>query len=265
MLDLRCAGVATRSFARMVDLVVQAVALVVLAMGSGFLAGLGVSATLLGLVDVVVVLLVLPIAVEVLTRGRSLGRAIFGLRVIGTDGSPVRARQSIVRGLLALVEVYMSLGFIAMVAAMVSPASQRLGDVAAATVVVREPRGHGARVPVAFFPPPGFEGYVSTLDVGRLGPDDFALLRAFLMRVSELSPSARWQRSVELAEGIRVAIGHDLPARVHPETWLVCVASAYQWRAGGLLRDVALGLATVAGPGVAPAPGRRTARRGATP
>jgi hypothetical protein len=109
---------------------------------------------------------------------------------------------------------------------------------------------------VVFYPPQGFERYVSTLDVGRLEPEDFSLIRAFLLRVGSLRQDARYREALALAEGVRRRIRHDLPASVSPETWLICVASAYQWRQGGLLREVALGRAPVAPVWGAMAPAR---------
>lgn len=248
VLDLPTAGVATRAFARVIDLIVQ----LVVATGLGFLGvwavGAGASPVLVFLTVLVTVLLVWPIGLEVLWRGRSVGKAVFGLWVISADGSPAQPRQSVVRGMLALVDVYLSLGFLALITAMFSPTAQRLGDMAASTVVVRHRRSAGGSNPVVFYAPPGFETYVGNLDVGRLQPDDFALIREFLLRVNRFCGDARAGEAAALAEAVRRRIGHDLPGAVDAETWLVCVASAFQWREGGLLRDVARGVAPVIGP-----------------
>src|SRR4051812_23635067 len=40
----------------------------------------------------------LPVMVETLSRGRSLGKVIFGLRVVRDDGGPIRFRHALVRG-----------------------------------------------------------------------------------------------------------------------------------------------------------------------
>ena len=246
VLELPTAGVATRAFARLVDLLVQAIAALVLAYVAIPVAGAGLSPELLGLVVAVVVLLGIPIVVEVVWRGRSVGKALFGLRVVGRDGSPEAPRQSVVRGLVALVDIYASLGFLALVTAMFSPVSQRPGDLAAGTVVIRERGRTLNRVPVAFHPPPGYEAYVDSLDVGRLDEEDFSLIRSFLLRVTELSPGARRDQAMALAEGVRARIGHTLPGAIDPELFLVCVASAFQQRQGNLLADAALGLAPLA-------------------
>lgn len=247
MLDLPTAGVATRAFARTFDLVVQLFVAAVLAFVAGWFVSAGVSPVLAVLAVIVLVLLVWPIGLEILWRGRSVGKAVFGLWVISADGSPVQPRQSVVRGLLALVDIYLSLGFLALISAMFSPAAQRLGDLAADTVVVRHRATTGGATPIVFYPPPGYESYVANLDVGALRPEDFALVRGFLLRVGQLSGEARAAEAAALAEAVRRRIGHDLPGPIEAETWLVCVASAHQWRRGGLLRDVALGVAPVVG------------------
>ena len=245
MLDLPTAGVATRAFSRSVDLLVQVVVIFAAAVAT---LAVPASPELVVLVVTAAVLLVLPVAIEILWRGRSVGKALFGLRVIGADGAPVRPRQSVVRGLLAVVEIYLSLGFLAVISAMFSPAAQRLGDMAAATVVVRDRRGARTSVPVVFYPPPGLEHYVANLDVGRLRPEDFSVVREYLLRLHDLTGEARAAESRELVRGVGARIGHWPGPGMPDETWLVCVAAAFQWREGGLLRDVARGVAPVAVP-----------------
>ena len=41
-----------------------------------------------------------PVGIEMLTRGRSAGKALLGLRVVRDDGGPVRFRQALTRGLV---------------------------------------------------------------------------------------------------------------------------------------------------------------------
>lgn len=254
LLELPTAGVATRSYARMVDLSVQLALFMVLSMGLGFVGGTFSSMAILVAASGVLVLFVYPIGLEILWRGRSVGKLVFGLRVVGADGAPEAPRQAVVRGLVALVDVYASLGFLALVGAMFSPSSQRPGDMAAGTVVLRVRGGSGAHTPIAFLPPTGCEAYVATLDVGRLSDEDFSLVREFLLRSSSLGPEARRTLSVELATKVRDRIGHTLPGSFDAHTWLVCVASAHQLRTGGLLADAAAGLAPVAVPRPNPPP-----------
>lgn len=246
VLELPTAGVATRAFARLVDLVVQVVVATAGGMVIGFVVPFGVSPALVALVMVVLVLLVVPFSMEAVSHGGSVGKAMFGLRVVGADGSPVSTRQTSVRTLVGLVDFYLTLGFLAVVTSMFSPTSQRSGDMAAGTVVIRSRPRSSIDVPIAFHPPAGYEHYISTLDVGSLDEEDFSLVRAFLLRVRELDPAARARLAMDLAEGVRRRIRHAPPAPIDPELFLVCVASSYQFRQGNLLADAALGLAPLA-------------------
>jgi uncharacterized RDD family membrane protein YckC len=247
LLELPTAGVVTRALARLVDLMVQSAVATVLGFVAVLLVGAGFSPELALLVVVALTLVGFPIGVEILWRGRSVGKAMFGLRVVGADGSPEAPRQAATRGLVALVDLYASLGSLALVAAVATPSTQRPGDLAAGTVVIRTRPSGTSSTPIAFHPPPGYEIYVATLDVGALEPEDFSLVRSFLLRVHEFRPDARAALATELAEGVRERIRHAPPAPIDPELWLVCVASAYQLRRGGLLHDAALGLAPLAG------------------
>lgn len=261
LLELPTAGVATRAFARLVDLGVQMLLLALLGTVVAFLPPVGISPVLVVMAIGFTVLLVWPIGIEILWRGRSPGKYAFGLRVVGADGAPETPRQAVVRGLVALVDLYASLGFLAAVAAMGSASSQRPGDLAAGTVVIRQRPTSVGSGPIAFHPPPGYEGYVATLDVSALDDEDFTLVREFLLRAGELEPGARHALALELAGAVLARTGHVLPGVIDPQTWLVCVASAYQLRQGGLLADARAGLAPLA-PFLAPPPppGRRPTR-----
>ncbi|CAN5379368.1 hypothetical protein BH10PLA1_BH10PLA1_12620 [soil metagenome] len=65
--------------------------------------------------------------------GRSIGKMIVGLKVVGLDGKPAKTGPLIVRNLLRVIE----LTFLPMAGLMiVSPLRQRAGDIAAGTLVV---------------------------------------------------------------------------------------------------------------------------------
>lgn len=77
------------------------------------------------------------IVLEWLWNGQTLGKRLFGLRVINEDGSPARFIAVFVRNLVRVVDFlpgFYGLGFVFIV---LSSRSQRLGDLAAGTYVVR--------------------------------------------------------------------------------------------------------------------------------
>jgi len=75
---------------------------------------------------------------EALWAGKSLGKLALRLRVVDVRGGPITAGQAIVRNLFRIVDflpVYYAAGAIAI---FVSARNQRLGDMVAGTIVVRD-------------------------------------------------------------------------------------------------------------------------------
>jgi uncharacterized RDD family membrane protein YckC len=80
------------------------------------------------------------IVAERLSSGRSLGKWLVGLRVVGDDGAALSPRASLVRSLWRVVDelpVSYLVGFLVM---LVSKRRKRLGDFAAGTLVVHPER-----------------------------------------------------------------------------------------------------------------------------
>jgi uncharacterized RDD family membrane protein YckC len=73
------------------------------------------------------------LAAELLT-GRSLGKTLFGLKVVALDGTRPTANQILIRNLLRIIDA--GLGFLPLALVPFSPLRQRAGDAAAGTLVV---------------------------------------------------------------------------------------------------------------------------------
>jgi uncharacterized RDD family membrane protein YckC len=232
VLEFETAGIASRALARILDLLIQAAGLFALLMLT--VAVPGTPAVVVAIVGVAVVVLGYPILCETLMRGRSPGKAALGLRVVTVEGAPVAPRHAFIRSILGLVDFFVPIpgGGTAVVAALLSPMGQRLGDIVAGTIVLRERAATAPAMAVWFNPPAGLEGYAQSLDVAPVTDAQFAVVRAFLLRVHELSPEARVAMSMRLATPLTAAMHHVPPAGVHPELFLVCVAAAYQRRRG---------------------------------
>jgi uncharacterized RDD family membrane protein YckC len=82
---------------------------------------------------------------EIAFRGQSVGKRILGIRVVGSDGSPVSPGSSLLRNLLRFADTFMFLYHIAFFSVILSPGFRRLGDWAADTLVVYT---SGAQAPV---------------------------------------------------------------------------------------------------------------------
>lgn len=69
--------------------------------------------------------------------GRTLGKRFCDLRVLRADGSPIGLGRALVRTLARAVDVLPAFYLVGAVAVWLTPRDQRLGDLAAGTVVVR--------------------------------------------------------------------------------------------------------------------------------
>lgn len=223
VLDSRPASVASRLMAAIVDLV----ALLVLVVVAGLvLANVSLpldryTGRIVGIVLVVTVTVVLPTTVETLSRGRSLGKLVAGIRIVRDDGGPITFRQAFVRALTGVGELWLSLGSVAVITSVVHPRGKRLGDVLAGT--------YGSRVraaaPVrsAAVMPPQLAGWAAHADVARL-PDGLALaIRQFLGRAGLLHPASRAELAARLSADLRPFVSPPPPGGTHPEAFLSAV------------------------------------------
>lgn len=236
-LDLPVATVGTRGIAFMIDAAIVGVTLLLLNLAR---TGLGGDGFVDGWFGIALVLLLIFVAqfgytatFETLWRGRTPGKAALGLRVLTVEGAPVGFRHAALRTVIAPLELTGTAGGIAVISALVSPRQQRLGDLLAGTVVVRERRVASAPTVQRFVPPAGYERYVDTLDVSAVGPREYGTIRDALRRLPELPPDAARRISEEIATAVRARVQPPPPAGIDAASYLACVAAAVQQRPSG--------------------------------
>jgi uncharacterized RDD family membrane protein YckC len=225
-LELVLAGVGSRLVGALVDFLIKAVILVALfvlgaAAGGdegGFLVALTIIASFL-------VFFGYDVAFETLASGRTPGKRAAGLRVVRMGGEPVGFMASAVRNLLRLID--MQPGFLYAVGATTiffSQHNQRIGDLAAGTLVVRERR---APLPAARPAVPDFAAAdrYAAWDVSGVTAFELVTVRRFLERRWQLDPGARNRLSWELAERLRPKVA-GAPPNLHPEQFLEALAEA---------------------------------------
>ncbi len=164
---------------------------------------------------------------EVLNGGRTIGKVAAGIRVVGDLGEPVNFFTSAIRTILRVVDflpIFYITGVISMVA---TERDQRLGDLAAGTIVVRERFpgiasnvGARATVPVEA---------VTTWDVSAIDATDLATIQQFLERRLALPPPVRAHFAGQLAARVAPKVA-GAPYGAHPEYLLEGVVVAKQAR-----------------------------------
>jgi uncharacterized RDD family membrane protein YckC len=227
-LDVRTARLPSRSLAFALDLLIVAVLLVAVllvmsAVGADVDPALAAAVSLTTTVGVFVGY---PLLWETLTRGRSPGKYAMGLRVVRVDGGPIVFRHALARALAGFIVDFglLSLftGIIGIVTSASSARGQRIGDLLAGTVVVRErvpATGRGGLPPVD----PALAAWASGCELSRL-PDDLALtVRQFLVRAPQLAGSVRWALADRLAADVVARVAPLPPPGVPAEAYLAAV------------------------------------------
>jgi uncharacterized RDD family membrane protein YckC len=140
------AGPFRRFAAYLIDLGVLALMIALLLLGSFFLAILsGGSGAVMGLTLVVFFILSWGYGTfcEGFFNGRTIGKACLGIRVVSDRGIPISGAQAVLRNLVGAIDGPVPFFFqIGLASMTLSPRFQRLGDLAAGTMVVREERTH---------------------------------------------------------------------------------------------------------------------------
>ncbi|MEU9032298.1 RDD family protein [Streptomyces sp. NPDC048383] len=231
VLGLRPARLPSRALAIVVDLTVYLVGYGVVSIGL-VAATYGLDRALQAAVAVASFLLLLvgvPIAVETLTHGKSLGKMACGLRVVREDGGPIRFRHALVRGAMGVVELLMTMGVVACVSSLVSERGRRLGDVFAGTLVIRE-RVPGARVMPVPPPPPWLAGRFTALDLSTVPDGLWLAVRQYLTRMNQLDPQVGAALAARLADDVVARTGTPPPAGVPAAAFLMAVVHERQSR-----------------------------------
>jgi uncharacterized RDD family membrane protein YckC len=202
-LEVTLAGVGSRFVAGVIDQLLRwAVLLALVALlavleattGADGFSGAGV------VVLIVAIFLVqfgYDVVFETRAAGRTPGKRWTGLRVVKIGGAPVGFVTSALRNILRIVDSLPGFYLVGMVSVLLTRNNQRLGDLAAGTIVVRE-RRQSTSLPgtaEARAAPADSELY----DVSAISADDMATIRRFLDRRPTLTPEARQRLAMEMA------------------------------------------------------------------
>ncbi len=182
-LQLPVAGFGPRCFAWMLDAAIKFTGIIILAIAAEFMGEFG---TGLLLISMFTLLWLYNVLFEVFNHGATPGKTVLGLRVMNVDGTPVGWSGSIIRNLIRVVDALPGVYLAGLLSTMLTQKMQRLGDLAANTVVI-----FGARTPAS--------GRLSAVDPEPLNipltPDEQKAIVSF----GERAPVLNSDRADELA------------------------------------------------------------------
>ncbi|MFP7759756.1 RDD family protein [Marisediminicola sp. LYQ134] len=224
-LDLRPASFVLRAAGAMIDFLlvvvlgIGGVLLLTSPLVSGSLDDAAVAAISVALF--VFVTIVVPTAIETLTRGKSLGKLAVGARIVRDDGGAIGFRHAFIRALTGSLEIITTLGGLAAVVGLLNSRTKRIGDILAGTYSQHE-RVSSAVEP-EFSVPTELEAWAETADVRRL-PDRLSRrIAQFLVGAPGMTATARMRVADELAVEATPFVS-SVPD-IHPEAFLLAVTA----------------------------------------
>jgi hypothetical protein len=169
------------------------------------------------------------IAFEVLSSGRTPGKRLNGLRVVRVGGFPIGFLASSIRNTLRLIDFLPSAYLLGSIVILTSKRNQRLGDLAAGTIVVRE-RKAASKLPAPR--PATLAPAYPNWDVGTITASELQTVRQFLDRRASIDSAARSKLAETLAERLRPKVG-GAPAELSGEELLEAIVAAKSTRGAG--------------------------------
>ena len=228
-IELDVAGLGSRGIAIGIDMVIQtivmlAIVFLVIALELG-----DVGTQVILAVSFPLVFWVYFFVFEGLWRGRTPGKRAMRLRAVRVNGQPMSGAQMFVRNLIRIVDFLPTAYAIGAVVMVISTRSQRLGDLAAGTLVIREARALSVS-PIAPPPPPP----AGSVDARHRDDDRGAVpARPLVPRAADtLDPTARVHLASQVASVLRPIVRP--PSGIADERLIETAADAYRRRFGAV-------------------------------
>jgi uncharacterized RDD family membrane protein YckC len=176
---------------------------------------------------------------EAFWNGRTPGKRVAKIRVIQRSGRPIGLFESMARNLIRYVDQFpFPLHVIGVIAMFATRQHQRLGDLAAGTLVVRDRQDEaplwgesGARTftaqvfaPAAFAPEPHAALTLPAIGIAKLSAADLEVLEGFFARRLDMSMPTRETLAQRIAAALQAKSGLEPPPGASVETFLEATA-----------------------------------------
>jgi uncharacterized RDD family membrane protein YckC len=139
---------------------------------------------------------------EVRQNGQTPGKRRAGIRVIREGGSAVDFRSACIRNLLGMADFLPAFYLLGSFLILLTRRGQRLGDLAAGTLVIRERALEAPVEPAAEIEQLASRDFTFTpTQLAACSPEDRYILRSFFQRYRQLEAGSREKLARRLAEG----------------------------------------------------------------
>jgi uncharacterized RDD family membrane protein YckC len=245
-IEMPLAGIGSRFIALLVDYLIWGAAFFVLGLlATIFLPGIEAFSKISAQWAVAIVIFIIFLfnwgyftLFEAFWNGRTPGKRVARIRVIQRSGRAIGLFESMARNLVRYVDQFPFFYAVGVIAVFVTRQHQRLGDLAAGTLVVRDREQEtplwgdsGARTftaqvfaPSAPAPEPHHAYSLPATGIAKLSSTDLVVLEGFFARRLDMSLPTRQALAERIAAAIRAKSGLEPPAGASMETFLEATA-----------------------------------------
>jgi uncharacterized RDD family membrane protein YckC len=163
---------------------------------------------------------------ESIWNGQTPGKRLVGLRVIHASGRPVSVFEAVLRNVVRIADQMPGIYAVGIVTVFVTERSQRLGDLAAGTVVVHEHTVESPQPEVAGERAAG--AALTHHGASKLAAEEIAVIDLFFRRRDDLDAYARQRTARRIASRVRERLG--ITGNIDDEHLLEQIAAEYRAR-----------------------------------
>lgn len=246
-IEMPLAGIGSRFIAMLIDVAIWSAGLLVLILLSViFMPAIRAASEISEKWAVAIVIFILFLLnwgyftlFEAFWNGQTPGKRIAKIRVIQRTGRPIGIFESMARNFVRYVDYLPSFYVAGVITMFATRQHQRLGDLAAGTLVVRDrtpespmwnESGSRTFTAAAFapqsnsIPEPHSLVYLPGTAIARLTPTDLEVLEGFFSRRLDMPLDVRQKLAQRIAAAIQAKSSLEVPAGVSIETFLEAVA-----------------------------------------
>jgi uncharacterized RDD family membrane protein YckC len=179
---------------------------------------------------------------EAFNNGRTLGKRVAKIRVIHQSGRGINFAEALARNLVRVIDYLPGFYGVGIATIFMSRQSQRLGDMVAGTLVVREREVEApmwgestsrtltaaALAPDSPIPPPHLRVALPAPALAKLTAADLEVLESFFSRRLDMDLTTRSMLAGRIASALCAKSGLTVPPEISVETFLEAVAHQFR-------------------------------------
>ncbi len=204
-LEYDLAGLGERIVGRIIDmLIVVAYIVLLFAILYGFAGDTFIDRNLWVLIFFILPIVFYDLVSEILMNGQSVGKRVMNIKVVSIDGARPTLGQYLIRWLFRLVDFTLTSGLCALISVAVSARKQRVGDMVAATTLIRTTAR--TNIEDTIYTPTSIANYtVSFPEVIHLSDRDIQLVKEVILNVNKTGNSVlAYQAADKIKQTLRV-------------------------------------------------------------